>query len=51
MGEQQKKKATMMTDGVIWRQLIGFAVPLLLGNLLQQLYQVIFHYRILGVLG
>ena len=41
MGEQQKKKATMMTDGVIWRQLIGFAVPLLLGNLLQQLYNTV----------
>ncbi len=31
----------MMTDGVIWRQLIGFAVPLLLGNLLQQLYNTV----------
>ena len=34
-------KATMMTEGVIWKQLIAFAVPLLLGNLLQQLYNTV----------
>lgn len=31
----------MMTEGVIWKQLIAFAVPLLLGNLLQQLYNTV----------
>lgn len=38
---QGQKKATMMTEGVIWKQLIAFAVPLLLGNLLQQLYNTV----------
>jgi len=37
----QKKKTTMMTEGVIWKQLIAFAIPLLLGNLLQQLYNTV----------
>ncbi len=41
MAETQKKKTTMMTEGVIWKQLIAFAVPLLLGNLLQQLYNTV----------
>ena len=41
MAETQKKKTTMMTEGIIWRQLIAFAVPLLLGNLLQQLYNTV----------
>lgn len=30
-----------MTEGVIWKQLIAFAVPLLAGNLLQQLYNTV----------
>lgn len=30
-----------MTDGVIWKQLIAFAVPLLIGNLFQQLYNTV----------
>ncbi|MCI8453145.1 MAG: MATE family efflux transporter [Lachnospiraceae bacterium] len=30
-----------MTEGVIWKQLIAFAVPLLIGNLLQQLYNTV----------
>lgn len=41
MAETQKKKTTMMTEGIIWKQLIAFAVPLLLGNLLQQLYNTV----------
>ena len=31
-------RSTLMTEGPIARQLIAFAVPLLLGNLFQQLY-------------
>lgn len=27
-----------MTEGVIWKKIIGFAIPLFLGNLFQQLY-------------
>lgn len=41
MESKQKKRATMMTDGVIWKQLIAFAIPLLIGNLLQQLYNTV----------
>ena len=41
MAAGKKKQAMMMTEGVIWRQLIAFAVPLLLGNLLQQLYNTV----------
>lgn len=41
MAELQKKKTVMMTEGVIWKQLIAFAIPLLLGNLLQQLYNTV----------
>ena len=41
MADLRKKKTTMMTEGVIWKQLIAFAVPLLFGNLLQQLYNTV----------
>ncbi|MCI7795985.1 MAG: MATE family efflux transporter [Lachnospiraceae bacterium] len=41
MSGEQRKKTTMMTEGVIWKQLIAFAVPLLIGNLLQQLYNTV----------
>lgn len=41
MAEAAKKKTTMMTEGVIWKQLIMFAIPLLIGNLLQQLYNTV----------
>ena len=30
-----------MTDGVIWKQLINFAFPLLIGNIFQQLYNLV----------
>ena len=30
--------ATRLTEGSIWRKIIGFAIPLFLGNLFQQLY-------------
>ena len=30
--------ATLLTEGSIWRRIVGFAVPLFLGNLFQQLY-------------
>lgn len=34
------KNATDMTEGSIWRLLTAFAVPLLLGNLIQQMYNL-----------
>ena len=30
-----------MTDGVIWKQLINFSFPLLIGNIFQQLYNTV----------
>lgn len=32
------EKTTSMTEGIIWRKLLAFSIPLILGNLLQQLY-------------
>ena len=32
------KKQTLMTEGNIWKQIILFSIPLILGNLMQQLY-------------
>ncbi len=31
----------IMTEGVIWRQLLAFSLPLLVGNLFQQLYNTV----------
>lgn len=35
-----KRRDTLMTEGVIWKQLTLFAVPLLIGNLFQQFYNL-----------
>lgn len=35
------KKGQLMTEGVIWKQLILFSIPLLIGNLFQQLYNTV----------
>lgn len=35
------KKTTIMTEGVIWKKLLYFAIPLILGNLFQQLYNAV----------
>ncbi|MBQ7064450.1 MAG: MATE family efflux transporter [Firmicutes bacterium] len=35
------KRDMSMTEGVIWKQLLMFAVPLLVGNLFQQLYNTV----------
>lgn len=37
----EKKTESLMTEGNIFRQLLRFAVPLLFGNLLQQLYNMV----------
>lgn len=34
-------KSTVMTKGSIWRQIIRFSIPLILGNLFQQLYNTV----------
>ena len=31
----------LMTKGVIWKQILWFSLPLLLGNLFQQLYNTV----------
>lgn len=35
------KKNVDMTEGVIWKQLLLFSIPLILGDLLQQLYNTV----------
>jgi len=37
----RERKSMDMTQGVIWKQLIMFAVPLLIGQLFQQLYSTV----------
>ena len=34
-------KQTMMTEGVIWKKILLFSIPLILGNLFQQLYNTV----------
>ena len=34
-------KSIDMTQGVIWKQIVLFAVPLILGNVFQQLYNTV----------
>lgn len=43
MDTKQGKKSgsILMTEGVIWKQLVLFSVPLLIGNLFQQLYNTV----------
>ncbi|MDO5348721.1 MAG: MATE family efflux transporter [Lachnospiraceae bacterium] len=37
----QKKQQVSMTEGVIWKQILAFSLPLLIGNLFQQLYNTV----------
>lgn len=41
MALKQKPGQVMMTEGIIWKQLISFSMPLLVGNLFQQLYNTV----------
>ena len=36
-----EKETNLMTEGVIWKQLLLFSIPLLVGNLFQQLYNTV----------
>lgn len=36
-----KQSAKMMTEGKIWIQILSFSIPLLIGNLFQQLYNTV----------
>lgn len=35
------KSKTVMTEGSIWRQIVRFSIPLILGNLFQQMYNTV----------
>ena len=35
------KKTTVMTEGSIWKKILFFSIPLILGNLFQQLYNTV----------
>ena len=35
---EEKKRSRLMTEGSIWKSILLFSVPLILGNMLQQLY-------------
>lgn len=37
----KKENRGLMTEGVIWKELLLFSIPLLLGNLFQQLYNAV----------
>lgn len=41
MFNKSKAQQVIMTEGVIWKQLIAFSIPLLVGNLFQQLYNTV----------
>ncbi len=41
MKKRQSTNQIIMTEGEIWKQLLAFSVPLLAGNLFQQLYNTV----------
>ena len=36
-----EKNNTLMTSGTIWKEILLFSIPLILGNLFQQLYNIV----------
>ena len=41
MNKEKSKNRGLMTEGVIWKEILLFSIPLLLGNLFQQLYNAV----------
>lgn len=41
MNKVKSKNRGLMTEGVIWKEILLFSIPLLLGNLFQQLYNAV----------
>lgn len=41
MSKKMHANQVIMTEGVIWKQLLAFSLPLLVGNLFQQLYNTV----------
>lgn len=39
--QQSKKQEVLMTEGNIWKQIIFFSIPLIIGNVFQQLYNTV----------
>lgn len=45
------KNETLMTSGTIWKKIVMFAIPLILGNLFQQLYNTVDSIIVGNVVG
>ena len=41
MNKEKSINRGLMTEGVIWKEILLFSIPLLLGNLFQQLYNAV----------
>lgn len=50
-GESMKNKAIDLTEGNIWSAIIWFSIPLLVGNLFQQLYNAVDSYVVGNYVG
>ena len=46
-----EKNNTLMTSGTIWKEILLFSVPLILGNLFQQLYNIVDSIIVGNVVG
>lgn len=46
-----QKNNTLMTSGTIWKEILFFSVPLILGNLFQQLYNIVDSIIVGNVVG
>ena len=47
MNKEKSKNRGLMTEGVIWKEILLFSIPLLLGNLFQQQYNAV-DYVVVG---
>lgn len=48
---KRMKNNTLMTSGVIWKEILFFSIPLILGNLFQQLYNMVDSIVVGNVVG
>ena len=46
-----QKNNTLMTSGTIWKEILFFSIPLVLGNLFQQLYNIVDSIIVGNVVG
>ena len=46
-----QKNNTLMTSGTIWKEILFFSIPLILGNLFQQLYNIVDSIIVGNVVG